>query len=168
MEANAIAFYGFGSLTLIGSFLVITRRQPVAAVLWLVVAVLGLAGLFFSLNAEFLGVLQIFLYGDAITVIFIFIIMAMNIPEEKLPEESLTVQSFFGLAVSGLILLFLFDAITGHLPASSGSLPEGFGSISAFAGALFERHFLAFEALSVLLLVAIIGVTVLSRKEIQE
>ncbi len=162
-----IAFYVFGFLSVIASFVVITRRQPVTAVMWLLVLVLSLAGLFFTLQAQFLGVMQIFLYGDAITVIFIFIIMAMNIPEEELPQESLTIPGGVALLVCASILSLLLIGIRSGA-AAEGTPSESFGSISRFAEVMFQRHLLAFEAISILLLVAIIGVVVLSRKNIDE
>jgi NADH-quinone oxidoreductase subunit J len=161
-------FYSLGLMSVVSSLAVISRKQPVTAVMWLLVLVLSIAGMFFALQAEFLGVLQIFLYGDAVTVIVIFIIMSMNIPEEDLPEDSLGLTGFVGVAISGLIALLL--GIAGGT-GSSIAAPEHastFGSISEFARLMFGKHFLAFEAISVLLLVAIIGAVVLSRKEVIE
>jgi NADH-quinone oxidoreductase subunit J len=165
---DQLVFYGLGLISVVASLAVISRKQPVTAVMWLLVLVLSLAGMFFSLHAQFLGVLQIFLYGDAVTVIFIFIIMSMNIPEEQLPEEGLSFTGFVAVAISGFVALLL--SIAGGTAAQTDAPvhAEGFGSIAQFADLMFGKHFLAFEAISVLLLVAIIGAVVLSRKEVIE
>lgn len=165
---ESIAFYVLGGFSVIGALLVISRRQPVAAVMWLVVSILGLAGLFFLLQAEYLGLMQVFLYGDAITVIFIFIIMVLNVPEEKLPMEQISMGALIGVIFAALgLALFLRPSLLAD-PGTGGTVSEGFGSISALATAIFERHFLSFQALGILVVVAIIGVTVLSRKEVEE
>jgi len=164
---SELAFYGMGFLSVLASIVLVTRRQPVTAVMWLLVLIVSLAGLFFTLQAQFLGVMQIFLYGDAITVIFIFIIMAMNIPDEELPREQFTIPGGLALLVSlGTFAIFLNGMTDVH---TAGEPPgTAFGSLKTFAEVMFERHFLAFEAISVLLLVAIIGVVVLSRKKVDE
>lgn len=162
---QTIVFYGLGSLSVLSAFLTITREQPVTAIMWFLGFILSLAGMFIVLKAEFLGMMQLFLYGDAITVIFLFVIMAMNLPESKLPEEHLSMSSLITIALGGLFMILL--AVLVQLPntseVSSRNIFDGF---DVLAETLFVDHLLAFEMLSVLLLVAMIGVVVLSRKSI--
>lgn len=162
---HAFVFYGFGGLAVLSSFLIITRTQPVTAIMWFLGLVVSLAGIFVSLQAEFLGMMQLFLYGDAITVIFLFVIMAMNIPQETLPEENLTMSSLLLLGFTGLFLMALAGGIipAGTNPDAGNAIFQGFDSL---ASQIFGSHLLAFEMLTVLLLIGVIGVVVLSRKQI--
>lgn len=162
---EAMIFWTLAGLTLGGSLLVVTRRNPVAAALWLIVSLGATAGLFLTLGAHFLGVVQVLTYAGAIMVLFMFVIMLLNIRDAAL-EDIWGGTSWWFVAVPGAVILFAGSKMFHDaLPADGrGEAAEGYGAIEAIAGELFGTYLLAFEAVSLLLLAGIVGVMLLARR----
>jgi NADH-quinone oxidoreductase subunit J len=146
---------------------VVIHRNPVASALSLVVSFLGLAALFMSLDAYFLGIIQVLVYAGAVMVLFLFIIMLLNIREEERRRIN-WVSAAAGIAVALAFLIQIFLVITRFHPAAKTFPPlpsspiDDVGNVGA---ALFTNYNLPFQLVGVLVLVATIGVVLLSKRE---
>jgi NADH-quinone oxidoreductase subunit J len=160
-------FWIFALLTLIFGAAVVVNRNPVASALSLVVSFLGLAALFMSLNAYFIGIIQVLVYAGAVMVLFLFIIMLLNLRAEE-GRRINWLASAAGLAVA-LILLGQIFSVVGHFPMAHKGFPTLPGStiddVRNIGAVLFGNYNLPFQIVGVLVLVATIGVVLLSRRE---
>ena len=149
-----------------GAAVVITRN-PVASALNLVVSFLGLAALFMSLNAYFIGIIQVLVYAGAVMVLFLFIIMLLNLRAEQARRIN-WLASAGGIAVA-LALLIQILFVVDHLKAARQTFPPLAGSttddVRNIGLLLFGNYNLPFQIIGVLVLVATIGVVLLSRRE---
>jgi NADH-quinone oxidoreductase subunit J len=152
------------------SVLVVTRKNPVHSVLWMLVLFLHIAGLYLFLNAEFLAAVQIIVYAGAILVLFLFVIMLLNLRKDEVEEKfhrQWPVSA--GLGVILLILVVLTVRKISVLPPLgefSIAAVKAEGSIMTIGKVLFTRYLLPFEIASLILLVAIIGAVILAKKKI--
>jgi len=149
--------------------LMVAGRDPVKSVLALVVSFFALAVTYVLLLAPFIAALQIIVYAGAILVLFLFVIMLLNVGPERPDGMRRPIQTFLGsvaVVVFAGLLLGMFKASGGHLPAqpeavAMDTLPDP----AALARLLFSDYLLHFEAVSVLLLAALVGAFVLARRE---
>jgi len=130
----------------------------------------ALAGLYVLLDAPFTAVTQIIIYAGAIMVLFLFVVMLLNVPrEEPAPAMFATLLSPTGMRIGVLLSLLLGVEILWALTrAGIGMFGRDAGAVSSVAAIgkeLFQRYTFAFEATSVLILVAMVGAVVLARKE---
>jgi len=145
-----------------------TRRNPVTAVMSLVATFFGLAAIYAMLSAHFLAVLQVLVYAGAIMVLFIFVVMILNREESTLISLRGLPTRVLGVA-AGVYLLLVFARIT--IPATVASpapVPETFGTVASIGEVLFREFTFPFEAISVLLLVAVVGGVTISRSHRKE
>lgn len=169
MLLDSLLFYAFATLVLVGAVLTITLRNVVHCAVWLIVALLGVAGLFLVQGAEFLAGVQVIVYIGGIMVLFLFVIMLVPISEE-LRQRRFAQQKWLaviGVGVLAVELGILVSRGVGALgPGEAGPPPE-IGDITRNAEevgyVLFSEYLLAFELASILLLVAIIGAVVMSK-----
>lgn len=153
-------------ITISGGFLTITRRHPLSATLCLVMTLIALAGLYALLSADFLFVIQILVYAGAIMALMVFVIMLLNVKETHFPpEKNITLRimtalvfltPFYFLVQRTLYLQF------GHVVFPQNS--HDYGSIQAVGQSLYQQHFFPFEIISILLLVALVGVVALAKR----
>ena len=161
------AFWILAAFITFFAIFTMTRRNPVTAVMSLVATFFGLAAMYATLSAHFLAVLQVLVYAGAITVLFIFVVMILN-------REEVTPLSFRPLRVAGVLAgVYLFvkfiDVVAIELPKVAPATPsDTFGTVAAVGDLLFREFLYPFEAISVLLLVAIIGGVVISRSHQKE
>jgi NADH-quinone oxidoreductase subunit J len=162
-------FWTFALLMLVFGAAVILNRNPVASALSLVVSFLGLAGLFMSLEAFFVGIIQILVYAGAVMVLFLFIIMLLDLRAEKLRRLNWPALAG-GVAVAVVFLAEIFHVI-GHLPAARQTFPKLTGTalddVRGVGMRLFDNYNLPFQIIGILVLVATIGVVVLSKRELR-
>ena len=160
-------FWIFALLTLIFGAAVVINRNPVASALSLVVSFIGLAALFMSLNAYFIGIIQVLVYAGAVMVLFLFIIMLLDLRAEE-GRQINWLASAGGLAVA-LILLGQIFSVVGHLTIAHKAFPSLPGptidDVLHIGAALFGNYNLPFQIVGVLVLVATIGVVLLSKRE---
>jgi NADH-quinone oxidoreductase subunit J len=160
-------FWVFALLMLIFGAAVIINRNPVASVLSLVVSFLGLAALFISLDAYFIGIIQVLVYAGAIMVLFLFIIMLLDLRAEKLRKIN-WIASAGGLAVALALMLQIFSVV-GRLNIAKQEFPPLTRSTSddvhRIGLLLFNNYNLPFQVIGVVILVATVGVVVLSQRE---
>ena len=169
---NAVFVVG-AIVALVGAFFVVTSRNPVHAALNLVVTLFGVAILFVSLHATFLAAVQVIVYAGAIVVLFLFVIMLLGVDrEEALDAEPLKGQRPVAVALGALILgeLALLTSLRFRTPppqllgGSISPVDPDKPNVEQLAEVIFTRYLLAFEATSVLLVIAVVGAVVLARK----
>jgi NADH-quinone oxidoreductase subunit J len=165
-------FLAAGLISVVAGIAAVTRRSPVYSALWLLVAMVGVSVLFYLYAAPFVAMMQVVVYAGAILVLVLFVIMLLNVrPEEMKPEAPAGWRATGGLCA--LLLLAILaaafltrgggEAGTGPIPADA---PGGaFGSPEAVGRALFADHVLPFEALSVLIVVALVGAVLLAKRK---
>jgi NADH-quinone oxidoreductase subunit J len=158
-------FYLFGLIAIASALAFVTRKNPVAAALWLVNTMFCLAALYVMLNAQFIGAIQVLVYAGAIMVVFLFVVMLLNLGH---PSQVADIKGVSTRLVAGLVgLLMLAEVLVltrQKLPPLLPELPAGSNVITPIATPLFREYLLAFEITSVLLLVAIIGAVVLAKR----
>jgi len=163
-----ILFYVFAAMTLLCGVLVIANpfsRNPVTSAMCLVLTIISMAGLFVLLHAFFLAAVQILVYAGAVIVLFLFVIMLLDLKAEERRRIK-----FFGVA-TGLIsvgaILVIFLKSLRATPLGGSPSPSIEGDTAALGKLLFSQYVLPFEVVSVLLLVAMIGVILLSKKNLE-
>jgi NADH-quinone oxidoreductase subunit J len=159
---EALFFYLFGGLTLLGALLVVFLRRPVHNAMALIFAFFTMAGLFLLLEAEFIAVLQVLVYAGAIMVLFLFVIMLLNLERESVEKVARHPGKWFGVIFAGVIFLLLAPVWTLQiLPVVKGTFPpekvQQVGNTVWVARILFTDYLLPFEVASILLLAAIVG-----------
>jgi NADH-quinone oxidoreductase subunit J len=159
-----ILFYIFAALTLICGALVILSRNPVNSAMFLVLSIASMAGLFVLLHAFFLAAVQVLVYAGAVMVLFLFVIMLLDLKEEQRRKINL-----FGI-VTGVVSVLAIGAIYCR-SVLGAAFPAGIekpGDNTTLLGhLLFTGYALPFEILSVLLLVAMVGVILLSKRDLK-
>ena len=160
-------FWIFALMTLMFGLAVIVNRNPVASALSLVVSFLGLAALFMSLDAYFVGIIQVLVYAGAVMVLFLFIVMLLNLQaEERRRINWLAAAGGGGVALILLVQIALtigrFEVARHPFPPLPASTTDDVRNIGA---ALFRNYNLPFQIIGVLVLVATIGVVLLSKRE---
>jgi NADH-quinone oxidoreductase subunit J len=163
---EAVVFYILASLSVLGAVLMVTRRNPLTGAFALVVSLASLAGIFAMLHAEFVFILQILLYAGAIMVLIIFTIMLLNLSPEELAEPPVgKLRGFLILALSSIGLAG-FVRLLDSLPKDTEPVPSEFGNIEPVGELMLSNYLYPFEVISVLLLVAVVGVVLLAKKVI--
>jgi NADH-quinone oxidoreductase subunit J len=164
---SAFLFWIFASLMLIFAAAVIINRNPVASALSLVVSFLALAALFMLLDAYFIGIIQVLVYAGAIMVLFLFIIMLLDLRAEELRKINWTAA--LGGAAVALALLIQILTVIGRLGIAKKTFRPLQRSTSDdvhhIGLLLFGNYNLPFQIIGILILVATIGVVMLSRRE---
>jgi NADH-quinone oxidoreductase subunit J len=161
-----VVFWLLSSLTVFFAVFTVTRRNPVTAVMSLVGTFFCLAGIYATLSAHFLAILQILVYAGAIMVLFIFVVMILN--REEVSPWSLRPTRILGV-VAGVYLFAKFCHVSDMgLPPLLAAVPESFGTVGSIGDMLFRDFVYPFEAISLLLLVAIVGGVVVSRSHQKE
>lgn len=167
MLASEILFYILAGLSVTSAIGVITARSPVYSALLLVVTLFAVAGLYLSLNAEFLAIVQILTYAGAVLVLFIFIIMLLNLSPSEIKEKTFSKIGLFILMLLSVVgfasMAFLFRLAPA--PSVPG-VPEDFGTIQSVGRLMFTEYILPFEIAGVLLTVALIGAVLLAKKNL--
>lgn len=161
-----IAFYILSALALLCGLMVVTRRDPVTSALSLVLCIVCLAGLFVLLEAFFLGAVQILVYAGAVMVLFLFVIMLLDLKEERKRKFKIGAV-VVGILAVGSVGAVLARGILKTAPSAGLAAPTLQGMPKPLGQLLFTQYLLPFEVLSVLLLVAMVGVILLSKKDLK-
>lgn len=161
-------FYFFSLLTLIFGVGVVINRNPVASALCLVASFIGLAAIYVGLNAYFLGTIQVLVYAGAVMVLFLFIIMLMDIRAEE--RRKLNLVAVGGGMVLVIGFLAMFSSVVagfkgGEQRLSQVPLDSSKSDVVEIGKTLFTDYNFHLQIVGVLLLVATVGVVVLSRRE---
>jgi len=166
---ETVLFYLFAALTVGCALMVVANpfsRNPVTSAMFLVLTIVSMAGLFVLLHAFFLGAVQILVYAGAVMVLFLFVIMLLDLKEEE--RRKIKLFGLIGGLVSvGAILAIFLQSLQTARPGANLSAAGADGSTVALGRLLFTDYLLPFEIVSVLLLVAMVGVILLSKKELK-
>jgi NADH-quinone oxidoreductase subunit J len=172
---ETLVFYFFAGIAVLASALVIGQRNPMYSVLLLVLSFGAMAGLFVQLDAPFLALALIIVYAGAIMVLFLFVVMLLNAPQEDAATWDRThplrhpVVTRFGTALAVLLIVELAYALMRGTdlsqPVGSRSGADTVSSVRELGRVLFTDYVFAFEATSILILVAMVGAVMLARRE---
>jgi NADH-quinone oxidoreductase subunit J len=160
-------FWIFALLMLVFGVAVVINRNPIASALSLVVSFLGLAALFMSLNAYFVGIIQVLVYAGAVMVLFLFIIMLLNLQAEERRRIN-WLAAAGGSCVALVLLIQIAFVIWRFQPARHPFPPLGSSTtndVQNIGTLLFRNYNLPFQIVGVLVLVATVGVVLLSKRE---
>jgi NADH-quinone oxidoreductase subunit J len=173
ITAELVVFVILAAGTVAGALMTITRRNPVTAVMSLVATFFALAGIYATIDAHFVAILQILVYAGAIMVLFIFVVMILNRDEVQLFSFKGILTRVIGVVASGYVAYLGAWVVWDQraLPNATGALlrsgttppPVGYGTVAGVGSSLFREFVFPFEAISLLLLVAIVGGLIVSR-----
>jgi len=166
---QACLFYLFAALTLLCGVLVIANpftRNPVTSAMFLVLTIVSMAGLFVLLHAFFLAAVQILVYAGAVMVLFLFVIMLLDLKEEE-RRKIKAGAGLLGVAAAGAIALIMLAVIRQSNAGVGLAAPSVEGSTLDLGKKLFTDYALPFELISLVLLVAMIGTVLLSKKDLK-
>jgi len=167
---QALAFYMFALITVASAVMVISARNPVHSVLFLILAFFNSAGLFVLLGAEFLAMILVLVYVGAVAVLFMFVVMMLDINFVELRQGFLQYLPL-GAIIGLLMLGELFVVVGGHaltpLAVAGGSVPippAAVTNIEALGALIYTHYIYLFQAAGMVLLVAMIGAIVLTHR----
>jgi NADH-quinone oxidoreductase subunit J len=165
MNIEGVLFYFFAAILLLSALRVITARNPVHAVLYLVLAFFNMSGLWLLLQAEFLGIALVMVYVGAVMVLFLFVVMMLDINIERMRRGFWT-NLPLGLVVGLFMVLEMVTVLTGKYFGganfTAGEDQVGYSNTKSLARLLFTDYVYPFELASVILLVAIIAAIALT------
>ena len=165
MSITTILFIFLSVLALGSALMVITRKNPVHSVLYLIVTFFAISGHYILMNAQFLAIVNIIVYAGAIMVLFLFVVMLMNLNAAIEPQKNKLMQ-FAGVISGGSLFLMLVAALMKSKTVSAVMQQDGdYGLVKTLGSVLFKDYLLPFEISSVLFLSAMIGAVVISKKE---
>lgn len=166
---SAFLFWLFAFIMLVFGVAVILNRNPIASALSLVICFMGLSALFISLDAFFIGIIQVLVYAGAVMVLFLFIIMLLDLRMEQLRKlNMIALAGGIAVALAFFIQIYL---VIGQLSAAKQPFPRlaaaKIDDVHNIGLLLFTNYTLPFQVIGVLVLVATIGVIVLSKRELR-
>jgi NADH-quinone oxidoreductase subunit J len=171
MTLEIALFIIFAIVCVVSSVLMITRQNPVISALFLVLNFAALAGLYLTLNAQFIAVAQVIVYAGAIMVLFLFVIMLLRPENEKKFMEANPGVKVFAVFIAGLIFIqlvyIIFFSHPSSVPEADVAASVKAGTIEEIGRELFTYYILPFEAAGFLLLAATIGALVLAKKKFE-
>ncbi|AGC42475.1 NADH dehydrogenase I subunit J [Myxococcus stipitatus DSM 14675] len=169
MNIELILFGAFALLTLLSAGTVIFARSPINSAMALVSTFFFLAGLYVLLWAHTVAILQVMVYAGAIMVLFLFVIMLLNLGESPTRGKPTLARIVGGAATVGLLVVLgivLLKLPAGAPPTMSAATQASFGTMATLGQTIFTQWLLPFEAVSLLLLVAMVGAVVVAKSRI--
>ncbi|MBA4224740.1 NADH-quinone oxidoreductase subunit J [Bosea sp. CRIB-10] len=170
MNAAAAFFYLFSGVTIASALMVISARNPVHSVLFLILAFVNAAGLFLLLGAEFLAMLLVVVYVGAVAVLFLFVVMMLDVDFAELRQgflQYLPIGGLIGLifAVELLLVVGAWVIDPQIVRAPVAAIPAGVTNTAALGQVLYTKYIYYFQAAGLVLLVAMIGAIVLTLRD---
>lgn len=167
---QAVAFYLFAAIVVLSAAMVITARNPVHSVLWLILAFFNAAGLMVLVGAEFIAMLLVIVYVGAVAVLFLFVVMMLDIDFAELRAgfvRYLPLGIVLAVALASELLIGVGAWSAGGIELSTRIAPidAAVPNIEAIGRLLYTRYLLVFEGAGLVLLVAMIGAIVLTHRE---
>ncbi len=166
----ALSFYGFAAILLASAVMVVTSRNPVHSVLFLILAFFNAAGLFLIAGAEFLAMILVIVYVGAVAVLFLFVVMMLDIDFAQL-REGFQRYAPIGAVIGAILLIELFMVLaTWRFAPEAATLrlnptPQGITNADALGRILYTDNIFLFQACGLVLLVAMIGAIVLTLRD---
>ena len=166
MGITQILFWFLSIVAIFSALMVISSKNPVHSVLWLILTFFSISGHYILLNAQFLAIVNIIVYAGAIMVLFLFVIMLMNLNKETEPQKNRWLK-MAGAVAGGCLLLVLVAALKDtDIKQQQALVNEGsIGLIKNLGKELFTTYVVPFEISSILFLSAMVGAVVIGKKE---
>ena len=164
MSITQILFWVLATIALVSALMVVTSKNPVFSVIWLIITFFTISGHYILLNAQFLAVVNIIVYAGAIMVLFLFVIMLMNLSKDTEPQKNKWLK-MAGAIAGGLLLLVLVAALRNTERSMAEMTTGDIGLIQNLGKVLFNEYVVPFEISSVLFLSAMVGAVVIGKKE---
>lgn len=165
MSITEILFWALSGMALFSALMVITSKNPVFSVLWLIVTFFTISGHYILLNAQFLAIVNLIVYAGAIMVLFLFVIMLMNPSKDTEPRKNKWLK-LAGAVAGGSLLLVLVAALRSTEVKMDDLGAGNIGLIQTLGHVLFTEYVVPFEIASILFLSAMVGAVVLGKREI--
>ena len=165
MSITQFLFWLLAVLSLFSALMVITSKNPVYSVLWLILTFFAISGHYILLNAQFLAIVNIIVYAGAIMVLFLFVIMLINVNQESKPRKHRWLQLAGAISGGSLLLVMVAALKNTEIKQQIAQVNGGnIGLIKNLGNVLFKDYVVPFEISSVLFLSAMIGAIVLGKK----
>jgi NADH-quinone oxidoreductase subunit J len=166
MSITQLLFWFLSVVALFGALMVITSKNPMYSVLWLIMVFFAISGHYFVLNAQFLGIVNIIVYAGAIMVLFLYVLMLMDLRKETEPRKNRWIK-LAGAVSGGCLLLVLVAALRNiDIKNQVAEVKTGdIGLIETLGKELFTTYVVPFEISSILFLSAMVGAVVIGKKE---
>jgi NADH-quinone oxidoreductase subunit J len=170
MSAGSLWFIVCGVACLVGAVSTIAAKNPIRCAVGLLATIVSMAGLFLSLQAQFLAAIQLIVYAGAVVVLFVFVIMLLG-PDAGPRDEPYASEAtgriargFSIVAVLGMLVVsVLLLAVGSEAPTAFSPVPANHGTVEAVGGLLFTKGLVPFELATILLIVAVVGAIALAR-----
>ena len=166
---NELIFMYFAAVILLSAVLMITRRNPIHSVMFMLLLFFHIAGVFVLLNAEFLAAVQLIVYAGAILILYLFVVMLLNVDRESSAARANRYWRWmvgFGVVIAAEVILLIsrgtFSADAGQPMQLAGSGVKELGEL------LYQKYLVPFEAASIILLVGLVGAVMLAKKTSNE
>jgi len=166
---NQLIFLYFAAVIIVSAVLMITRRNPIHSVMFMLLLFFHIAGVFVLLNAEFLAAVQLIVYAGAILILYLFVVMLLSVDRET---QSVRANRFwpwligFGFVIAAEIALLV---LRGTFPADRGQAVKNAGAgVRELGVELYTNYLVPFEVASVILLVGLVGAVMLAKKKVKE
>ena len=159
-----LLFFFFAAVVVGAAINVLVQRHVLYSALSLILMLTAMSVLFILLRADFLAVINVIVYAGAIMVLFVFVIMLLNLPQDEDGPDRLRWLKFIGIPL-GLFFLFLVGATVWNVEPA-GAQAQLVGSPQAIGQSLFTEYLLPFEATSLLILIALIGAVIFAKKDL--
>ncbi len=169
MTLQSFLFYLLAAVSVGSALMMVTRRNPVIAALYLILNFFALGGLYLTLHAQFIAFIQILVYAGAIMVLFLFVIMLLNLGDVKQLSEKISYRKIFAAGLSFALLmelLYIFVYAPSDLPTSRFEQAATIGTVEHIGKQLYTTFLFPFEVTSVLLLAAIVGAVILAKRRL--
>jgi len=160
-----ILFFFFAAIAVGAAINVLAQKHVLYSALSLILMLTAVSVLFILLQADFLAVINVIVYAGAIMVLFVFVIMLLNLPEDEDGADRLRWLKFIGIPL-GLFFLVLVVTTLWNLKASPETQPQLVGSPAAIGQSLFTDFLLPFEVTSLLILIALMGAVVFAKRDL--
>ena len=166
---ETVFFYLFGIVALASAVMVVVNRKVFYSAISLIVCLCSVAMLYLILKSPFIAAIQIIVYAGAIMVVFLFVIMLLDPFSSAIIRDKKKFLAYIGVLLGILTITFLYPILKAYdlaqTPKNLGFSDVGVGSVKELGKALFSEYLLPFEMTSVLILIAIIGVVVLAKRQ---
>jgi NADH-quinone oxidoreductase subunit J len=170
MSVGSVFFCLCSLVALVGAVGTVVSKNPIRSAVALLASILGIAGLFLQLSAQFLSAIQLIVYAGAVVVLFVFVIMVLGPdavvsagPESASPRARWSRRLGAALLVLVALLGGLLAAGANSAPVAFGKVPEGFGGVEGVGQLLFTQGLVPFELATALLIVAVVGAIAVAR-----
>jgi len=165
MGITPILFWFLSAMALFSALMVITSKNPVYSVIWLILVFFAISGHYLLLNAQFLAVVNIIVYAGAIMVLFLYVLMLMDLKKETEPRKNRWLKIAGALAGGSLLLVLVAALKKTELNSIAETRTGDIGLIENLGKVLFTDYVVPFEIASILFLSAMVGAVVIGKKE---